>query len=369
MNSFGYCLLICIGMYTSSLAWGTTSQPSSCPTSRPAAKHQPSSRPTSQPKISVQTQKQSKKPNQQRTEPMPTAPVYPLKAPKRTGWLSIALTQKERIWIDGHWAGTAPLTYMRVGAGKHTIRIRHKEKGVRQFNLLVPGNRHSSIGRQKNQKLGFYYVRGSESEVSIRIYPKTGGAQRIQRSPGPFCTQKGSKKRCVFLTPGEQYYVQADQSTLIVPSKRARLATRPFPSRSNMGKLTLYSYPPGALFVRLRLYALTPVSRLPLEPGSYAIRIHNGFLHLGYRGTVTIQAGRTTRKVVYLQPKKGGSLAITSTQPAQIFIQGLYRGWTPARVLPLKTGTYTIRLRYVGGHTKRFTVQIQKGKHSTLHVP
>jgi hypothetical protein len=297
-------------------------------------------------------------------------PLWATSLPARTGWLSFALSPQARVWLDGFPLGPAPISYIRLAEGKHHIRITHPRYKTKSFVMTIPNRLHTSLGRQKNKKLGFYRVRGDSSEAKVILYPKTGRTPRhFFRSPGRYCPPGQPASSCVFLTPGEQLYVQADGRTEIIHSARARLSTRPFQQKRGNSQLTLYSYPPGALFLNRKLYALTPVARLPLKAGTYNVWIRNGYLNMDYHGTITLKAGHTKRAVVYLVPRNGGSASITSRTPAQITINGLYRGWTPARVLPLKVGTYNVVLRSPKGPSTKHKLIITFGKHTRLHRP
>lgn len=253
-----------------------------------------------------------------------------------------------------------------MAAGIHRVRIEHKQYPTSTFHLNVKADRHLSLGRQKNKKLGIYFVRGEQSQVRIVSYPaspKQGKLRFLSLSPGRYCV--GAKAAsCFFLTPGEQLYIQAKGSTYLLPSRKAKTNARSYAKRPGFGLLTLYSYPPGALFLNNKLLTMTPVAQLPVPPGTYKVWIRNGYLQMEHRFSLQIKAGQELRKVVYLRPYSpaGANLLLTSKEPVEVFVDGLYKGWTPARVIPIAAGQHKVTFRFPKGTSKTLSIKAAPGQ-------
>jgi hypothetical protein len=287
--------------------------------------------------------------------------AVPEPMPQNTGWLSFALYE-DQIWLDKKFLGQGVIAYMRVGSGRRAVELRHPKWGVESFVLNVRHGQHLTVVRRA-KRVGVGQVRGEQSYVSVRRYQSGQAPSEEIRDPGPYCIKQDD---CPFLTPGEQLYISPDGSYQIMPSINSTMAVRPYRANSDDGFLTLYSYPPGALFINDKLYAMSPVARLPLRPGNYQVYIRNGFMDMEWRGKVNIISGNEQRQVVSLYPKGGSNLQIMSVAPAQIYINQLYRGWTPLRVMPLVAGKHHVYLLRPNGQNKTWHVSLKPNSIHTL---
>ncbi len=162
--------------------------------------------------------------------------------------------------------------------------------------------------------------------------------------------------------PGDHLYIQPDGRSIIVSPQGAIRSAQSYRPKPGHGFLTFYSYPPGALYLNKRMFAMTPVARLPLKPGKYKAWVRNGYLNMEWRGWIVIKEGEEVRKIAMTTPPKGANLVIVSKKPARIYVNGKFRGWTPAHVLPVSPGTYKVELQRIHGKRRKQTVEVMPGQ-------
>lgn len=278
--------------------------------------------------------------------------------PFRTGWLSFTLSGEDQIWLDGREMGMGGLAYLRVLAGRHHLRLKHPKYGTKSLYINVWAGRHVAVIR-KGERIGFRRFRSERSHAKVRRYYLKGKPKEEVVEPGLYCVRPFV---CLVLMPGEHLYIRPDGRYNVMPPQNAVRSVRSYRSKPGDGFLTLYSYPPGALFLNKRMYAVTPVARLPLKPGRYSAWLRNGYLNMEWRGWIVIKAGKEVRKVVMTTPRKGANLVVLSKRPASIKINGKFHGWTPAHVLPLPPGKYQVELKRPNGQRWKTTVELMPGQ-------
>ncbi|HAA53943.1 MAG TPA: hypothetical protein DCE42_04275 [Myxococcales bacterium] len=272
------------------------------------------------------------------------------------------LPKQYSIWLDGLLIGKAPVAYLRIDVGLHELQLGSNGKKSKRFRFRVRPGYHTTIAT-RGASLGVRILRHEEVDVTIR---STRGAKAKEsiRAAGRYCI---SSKRCLFMLPGEELYIRHDGRYIKRPSRRSLKNARNYRATALTGNLSITSFPPGVLFLNGRPYAPTPLTRLPLSPGRYKATIKNTYMGIMWRGVVTIRSGKTTKQIAFLHPFGGGSLQIQSRRPVQIFLNGLYRGWSPALTLPLPVGYHKLELRYPNGKRVQQKVRVRLHQRTSLH--
>ncbi|MCB9640074.1 MAG: hypothetical protein H6728_04655 [Myxococcales bacterium] len=293
--------------------------------------------------------------------------LVPQRVPDEISVFSFALPSRYVGWIDGLYVGRFPVTYLRIAAGPHTIEVaerakpNEKPKLLKRIPVIIPAGQHLVMGERRG-KFGFRFQRDEEHRVFLRSYRKGQRPEQRVLSPGPFCPPKG---KCLFVAPGETLYLTEGKLSLVQPPVAAEKAVRPFNRGKTDGFLTLYSFPPGILLLNGRVYAMTPVAKLPVSPGRYNALVINGYVKQRWTQEITIRSGAHTRKVAFLAPMGGGALRLLSSKPARVFVHGLYRGWTPYFV-GLPSGKHEISLYWTQTPPIHRSVLIQPGSVKTF---
>ena len=299
------------------------------------------------------------------TRPAPRKKSQPVKVtarpvPKGWGRLSVDLPPSYSVTVDGRKLGRGRLAYLRMGTGNIKVRVTNLKNGkVTPMTLPVYPRKHTVIATKRGL-LGVRFVRGEEHEASIRIYQKGRPVRQMSQAAGKYCWRRN---QCWNLFPGDRLYLRPGGRSVIVPTRKAQLAVRPYRANKGDGFLTLHSYPPGVLQLAGKVYSTTPVARLPLKPGTYKAMVLNGFLQAEWSGTLTIKGGKTLRRPVYLQKKGGGGALLLKTTPAvEFWIDGRYRGWTTNYTLPLKAGKHLVTFLLPSGKRYQRTLILPKGR-------
>lgn len=142
-------------------------------------------------------------------------------------------------------------------------------------------------------------------------------------------------------------------------------------AQATIGYLSVTTSPSGAtLYVDGTSQGTTPKSGITLTPGSHDVLISKTG-YSDYPQTVTIEAGKTKELTVTLtsdqQPDTTGTITITSTPSgAAIYLDGVSKGMTPAKLSGISPNTYTLRLTKSGYKDFSGTVAVAAGKTTTV---
>jgi hypothetical protein len=277
------------------------------------------------------------------------------------GVFSFALPSFFKAWMDGLPVAKLPVAYLQLDAGAHIVEIldtRQKTFAKRKaFAITLDAGKHLVMGVRRD-RFGFRFQRDEEHRVYLRSYRPHQPPSQHLLSFGKHCIDP---KTCLFLTPGEQLYQQADGRVFLMPSRLAQKNTRGRVARPEDGFLTLYSFPPGVLFLQDRVIAPTPLAKLPLAVGRYRAKILNGFMGLQWEKEIQILRGKTTREVAFLYPKQGGVLYIESQRPARVFVNNAFYGWTPL-IQALPSGFHAVKILQTKQAPQERAIQIEKGQ-------
>lgn len=331
------------------------SAPASIPTSRPFLRKNASSKPLSQPTSRLAGSS------------LPSKLGKKYSMPEGFGLFSIALTEKEKVWLDGEALGVAPFSSLRMATGQHKMVIRHSTYGIETTHFNIRENHHMiAFRRRRRAKTFFRSSRVGYDHVFVRHYPGKGQKLSEKRLlPGPYC-YKASK--CFFLAPGDHLYLRAGLPPVLLPSEEASRNAKAYPPSKKDGFLSIFAFPTGVLFLDGRAHALVPIANLPIKPGKHQIKVLNNFLGREWTGSLEIKAGQRIRKVVVLSPKNGGSLQIITKKPARIYVNGLFRGWTPNLSIPVFKRENQVTLRSPGMPELRKKVSVQKASVLLLNL-
>lgn len=283
------------------------------------------------------------------------------------GVFSFALPRHYEGWIDGLSVGRLPVTYLRIAAGAHVIEVaKLRPTGASKtprarFSVVLPAGQHLVIGDRRG-RFGFRFQRDEDHRVFLRIYQRGKPPTEQIRAPGPYCPPNHP---CLFLASGERLYLRDDATPLLQSPTIAQKAVRPFAAQKGDGFLTLHSFPPGILLLDGRVYAPTPVARLPLRPGRYQASIRNGYIGMFWQKEIVILPTKETREIGVLAPPHGGALRLFATPPARLFVGDHYRGWTPY-LGGFSSGIHSISLYRPHHPPLRKTLIIQPHSDQTL---
>lgn len=140
------------------------------------------------------------------------------------------------------------------------------------------------------------------------------------------------------------------------------------PTPTQYGSLYIESAPSGAsIYFNNNYRGISPVTINDIWPGSYTISAEMP----GYRTyTTTAYVSSGTRSTVYCSLTKldtTGALYIISTPSnANIYVDGAYKGQTPATVGNLASGTHIVEVDHAGYYDWKSTVDVPAGGTRTI---
>jgi PEGA domain len=113
-----------------------------------------------------------------------------------------------------------------------------------------------------------------------------------------------------------------------------------------------------------RALRLDERNQVMLPPGRHTVRLANRTLAYDEVREVEMRPGETTSLTVTPQPS---TMTVTSTEPAEVWLDGVQVGETPLNARPVDLGTHEIIVRRAAGDDRRFTVTVTV-KPLTLNV-
>ncbi|HOT03385.1 MAG TPA: PEGA domain-containing protein [Methanolinea sp.] len=154
-------------------------------------------------------------------------------------------------------------------------------------------------------------------------------------------------------SPGQTIYVNANLQPVV-----------------QTGTIQVSSSPTGAI-ARLDggLSVTTPGNFMYVTPGYHTVEISMAG-YFPYSTSVSVSAGGTSSVSASLSPMQTtGSLRVTSSPPgAEVYVDEIYRGYTPLIVGSLSAGRHAVRLHLSGYQDYTQNVDISTGSQSTVSV-
>ncbi len=250
------------------------------------------------------------------------------------------------IWINERQCGATPWEISEFNAGRYSLRL------VQSLYY--------------EQTDTFEIKPGGEFIQTYTLKPQFGKVTVTSNPPGADVTVDGilwgrtpitkdkvlSGSHQLKLTK-EHYF---DETTTIKLDDGQQLE-QPFTLRSSVGRLTVHSNPPGAkvtLVELSRLLGQTPLEDLPIDPGTYTLRLEKE-LYEPYETGVSLTYGGSQPVDAQLQRSVGHLRVSTEPQGAKIFLDSQFQGESPTVLKDIPTGSYQIRLEKAG-----YDIQIGK---------
>src|SRR5207245_11786835 len=106
-----------------------------------------------------------------------------------------------------------------------------------------------------------------------------------------------------------------------------------------------------------------PIER-QLEPGHHIVVVQkNGFAE--YKRELDLQGGQVTALTADL-PSAGGVKVIATPSGAQVILDGVLIGPTPASLPDVQAGEHVLEIKAAGFYDYRQTIKIEGGKHQVV---
>jgi hypothetical protein len=318
------------------------------------------------------------------TEPVITHPVTrettePTKTPPgpEVGWVSITSTPSgASVTLDGKSRGMTPLVGIEMGAGiSHEVKISHEGYNTYSTTVRLGNGEQASVDatlipipvpEPTKTPTKVPTAEPTKEPIGggkgwIRVHSNVDGATASFDELSSGCTIEGGTcsvevavtgtpfKKFTVQKPGYTPYTGAVTSwpttgqTIDVYSTLNPVAT--------YGSIQVTSYPAGAVAtLDGTSWQYTPCTFSSVNSGTHTVQVSlNGYQT--YTTTAWVSDGQTFPVSISLSPvpPQSGSLGISSEpRGADIYIDGQYRGYTPANVPGLAPGGHTVRIQKAG---------------------
>lgn len=270
------------------------------------------------------------------------------------------------VTLDGLDPQTAPHTYQNVAPGIHTIQA--VLEGYEPLSQSVTVSSGAT----------------AQATLTLTAVPATVGSLHVTSSPaGADIYIDGSYRGYTPLLIGNLAagnhnvllrlagYQEYTTATSVVAGSTTELPVTLTALPSSVGSVNVVSYPAGASVYLDGTYRgqTNPYDALDIPniaPGDHAVILAlAGFYN--YATPVTVTAGQSTSVVATLKALPGtnpfGQMAVSSSPAgASVYIDGAYRGITPAVLLLVRPGERTVLLRQTGYQDWTGSVSVNNGE-------
>ncbi len=268
--------------------------------------------------------------------------------------------------LDGGMTITTPGTFRYVSPGYHTVEI--SRAGYYPYSTSVtvgPGGVSSvSASLSPMQTTGTLRVTSSPSgaEVSVDgIYrgytPLTVGSLGSGRHTlSLYLSGYQDYSRNVEITSGSETYVSASLTPVYQPTT---------------GDIIVSSVPDGAsIFLdgnyRGKTFQGNPFDITGVVPGTHTVALLKGG-YQDYTTTVAVSAGKFSTVSVSLTPgsvpsNKGDITVQSSPSGADVYLDNLYKGFTPLTIDEVPAGSHVVTFKMPGYSDAQYTVQVASDK-------
>ena len=268
--------------------------------------------------------------------------------------------------LDGGMTVTTPGTFRLVTPGYHTVEISKAGYFPYSTSVSVGAGGVSSVSASLSpmQTTGSLRVTSSPSGAEVyvdEIYrgytPLTVGSLSSGRHAVRLhLSGYQDYTRNVDITTGSEAYVSASLTPVYQPTT---------------GDILVSSVPDGAaIFLdgnyRGKTLQGNPFDITGVSPGTHTVALMKGG-YQDYTTTVAVSAGRTSTVSVSLTqgsvPSTTGEItAQSSPSGADVYLDNVYKGFTPLTLQEVTTGSHVVTFRMQGYSDAQYTVQIAAGQ-------
>jgi MYXO-CTERM domain-containing protein len=272
--------------------------------------------------------------------------------------------------LDGGYTQTTPCTFSGVSAGSHSISIYYSGYQNYYAPVTVYSGQTATVNAflTPSTTTGNLLVSSSPSGADVYVDGSYYGS--TPRTVGNLAYGQHS---VTLRLAGYQPYsstvtINPGQTTSIYPTLNPNQAAQ-------TGDLAVSSSPAGAgIYLDGSYYGRTiPGDTFDINaivPGSHTVLLSlSGYQD--YTNTVTVYAGQVTTVAVTLsrnpQPPTTGALYIDSNPSgAEVYVDNVYRGYSPLTLQDISPGSHVIMLTLGGYSDWQSTVQVTAGETTTV---
>jgi serine/threonine-protein kinase len=277
-------------------------------------------------------------------KPAPKAPVM--------GLLSIVASGDAEVYVDGKLVGHGSVKKKKVAPGKHTLLV--KREGYKDWKKVVriAENEDFSIKAAAIQAKGTLKVSGPAGAI-VSLNGKKIGTAPVTKDlpPGDYSVE-------VRLAGKKPWFRNVE----IAADRTASLSPRLI---EKTGRLTLVSTPQGRWFLDGKEMGKTPVNSKELPAGRHDIKVAAA----GYKPVtrrIELPAGKSAKLDIQLQKLPTGSLAVSVSPWATIYLDGQKIGPAPQTIEDVTVGKHKLEFKNPNFKPYATTIELAEGENMEI---
>lgn len=239
------------------------------------------------------------------------------------------------VWIDDQQRGETPLDIPQFRAGKHLFRLVKNMYHEQSDTIEIIAGSEFTKDYSLKPQFGKVTIQTDPAGAEVIVDGKPWGRSPLTRE------QVFSGKHVVRMNLLN--YFNEEKSVTVEDEGNHDFS---FELRPSVGWLSLNTVPPGAqvtIIENERILGQTPLENIPVERGTYHLRIEKNDYELVERAIGLTLGGRQDISIDLI--RKTGHLRVSSEpQGAKILLNQEYYGETPTVLKDIPTGEYEIRL-------------------------
>ncbi|MEA1863847.1 MAG: PEGA domain-containing protein [Euryarchaeota archaeon] len=264
-----------------------------------------------------------------------------------TGTISVSsLSSEVTVHIDDAYKGTAPVTVSGVKVGSHTIKLEKSGYETITRTVTVRAYETATVSEtltELAQKTGSISISSSPAGADIYL-------DAIREGTTPK-TISGVTVGSHTIKLGKSGYVDITRTVAVGAGETATISETLTELAQEPGFISISSSPAGAdIYLDGIREGTTPKTISGVTVGSHTIRLEKSG-HTAAVRNVTLRAGETSNVYEALTElaQKTCSISVSSSPSgADIYLDGAYKGTTPAKVSDVSPGAHTLKLEKYG---------------------
>ncbi len=260
-----------------------------------------------------------------------------------------------KIYLDGDYKSTTPVTLTDLKPGEYTVAIKLDEHETWENSVKVEPEKETVITGVLLKKYGSIFLESEPSNANISLNGKDIGT-----TPASLNTVPHGIHLVEVIKDGHEVW---RRKVKVEPGKKKSLTAA---LQLQTGSVNVESNPAKAMIYLDGKYVGTaPVSLKSIPPGTHELEIKLDGYDV-WSELVNVEAGKEKVLTASLQMNTGSVMIESEPAKAIIYFNGNKIGQTPDIIIPDSIGTHFVEVKKEGYKTWTKSVDIEPGKEKTF---
>ncbi|MHC4268092.1 MAG: PEGA domain-containing protein, partial [Planctomycetota bacterium] len=260
-----------------------------------------------------------------------------------------------KIYLDGDYKSTTPVTLTDLKPGEYTVAIKLDEHETWENSVKVEPEKETVITGVLLKKYGSIFLESDPSNANISLNGKDIGT-----TPASLNTVSHGIHLVEVVKDGHEVW---RRKVKVEPGKKKSLTAA---LQLQTGSVSVESNPAKAMIYLDGKYVGTaPVSLKSIPPGTHELEIKLDGYDV-WSELVNVEAGKEKVLTASLQMNTGSVMIESKPAKATIYFNGNKIGQTPDIIIPGSIGTHLVEVKKEGYKTWTKSVDIEPGKEKTF---